>query len=736
MKKTIKILKATLSIILIIGLCFTIWSLAISFSTKLDVNKIINVDRKIVYLDCYNNEILSQSNGTSITPSKNIPAHLKNAFISIEDKRFYQHNGIDVKGLLRATIKNASSLSYKEGASTITQQLIKNTHLSNEKNLSRKIKEIALALKLERKFNKDEILEKYLNTIYFGDGCYGITNASMHYFNTTPNNLNVNQSACLAALVKAPSYYSNIDNAEKLNTRKNIVLKKMKEQKLISNEEYQKYALINVEFNKQDKTNENSFITLIKEYSKPIIDKFPYSSNVFYVHTYLDNNLQKIIENNCKSNYKDFEKSATIIDKNNQLKAFYSSCGLQKRQVGSTIKPLLVYTPCIEENVVDSCTPILDEKTDFNGYSPNNYGGKYYGYVSVKESISKSLNTCSVKLLNSLGVKKAIKYAKNLNLPITENDSNLSLALGSTEKGISLIDICNAYSVYNNDGNIQPIKVIDKIVNENNNVIYKTNSTKRRIFSEDTIEISREMLEECVNNGTAKKLKEKEIEVIAKTGTVGNKKGNSDAYCISLNTDYILGCWCGYTNNTINNSLTGGNQPSAISNSIWKEVYKNQEAPHFPQVKAAVKIALDGISYANNKIEIANKNTPERYKYYALFKKNRVPKIQSTRYNIGNIQLPNSYLDNNCFYIRLCQTYNTNYVIVKKWNDTKQIIYDSVSNKKIIKDFNLKKEVTYSYYIIPYHHESGERVYEEEIFLNKIKIPTPNNVGDWWVNYD
>ena len=227
MKKTIKIFLIVIFSIFLIVSAFLLFFHITLIDVKFDKNRLINLNHTVTCYDS-NGEIFSvESNGVSVSDNEEIPEHTKQAFISIEDKRFYKHNGIDFKGLLRATFNNIKSFSLKEGASTISQQLIKNTHLSNEKTLKRKFSEIKLTRELEKQYDKNKILETYLNTIYFGDGCYGITTASKHYFNKSPSELNINESAVLAGIIKAPSNYSPVNNYEKCFERKNLVLKEM-----------------------------------------------------------------------------------------------------------------------------------------------------------------------------------------------------------------------------------------------------------------------------------------------------------------------------------------------------------------------------------------------------------------------------------------------------------------------------------------------------------------------------
>ena len=277
MKKIIKIsLLILCSLILITFSACLVLNISLS-EYKLDKTKLIDLTRTVNFYDANGILLLEKSNGQNVIDFKEIKDYTKNAFISIEDKRFYSHKGIDFKGVLRAVKNNVLSRTYKEGASTISQQLIKNTHLSSEKTIKRKFAELKLAKELEKSFSKEQILEKYLNTIYFGDNCYGISNASNHYFGKKASELTIAESAGLAGMIKAPSNYSPINNFDKFNSRKNLVLKEMHSQGYISETEYQN--ALNEELNFKTNTSETKydyFYLANREYGQ-ILNASPYS---------------------------------------------------------------------------------------------------------------------------------------------------------------------------------------------------------------------------------------------------------------------------------------------------------------------------------------------------------------------------------------------------------------------------------------------------------------------------
>lgn len=735
MKKTLKIFLFLfcLVFIAIIALFTLYW--VMTANVKLDKQKLVNMERIVTYYDKNGNKFSEESNGISITEIKNIPNHVKRAFIAIEDKRFYEHSGIDYRALFRATVNNLSSFSFKEGASTISQQLIKNTHLSNEKTLKRKLLEIKLAKELEKNYSKDEILEKYLNTIYFGNGCYGITQASKYYFNKTPEFLDINEGAILAGIIKAPTHYSPIANNEKCLKRKNLVLLEMKNQGYITDSEYQINIAKGVSINEENINSNYNFLTLARNEYNSLIKNCPYKCNNFSVYTTLDPQIQEILDQEKLVN-QGCENSNVILDKKSNVVAFQSTCLPSPRQPGSTIKPLLVYAPAIENDLVFSCSPILDEKTDFNGYSPSNYNDNYYGYVSVKESLAKSLNTCAVKILNYVGVDKAKSYLEKTDIKLDEKDNSLCLALGATTNGITLKDLTSSYSVFLNEGNFYSASCINKITTENKEIIYKKNEREKSIFSNETVSILNDMMEYTVTNGTAKKLSYCNIPLYAKTGTVGNKDGNTDAYTISYTSEYILGSWCGGINyGLMNNKVTGGNTPANQSRNIWVKIYNNYYPSKITVSENLQEEYIDMISYENNHtVKLADPNAPLRYKELALFKKNKLPLNKSTDFSEPKIETPKLTINNNEIKISLCQTQLYNLIIYKHYNNKKFAIYDTANNnKEFYIDKDVLPNVKYVYSVVPYYKSENKIFYGQEIKLEPIKISSAEK-DDWWKN--
>ncbi len=702
----------------------------------LDADKLVNVHRTVVFLDKNGDTIEESSGKSSVTGIDDIPLHVQNAFIAIEDKRFYSHGGTDFKALCRSGVKNVFSLSLKEGASTIDQQLIKNTHLTSDKTLKRKLTEIKLAKELDKKYTKREILEKYLNTIYFGNGCYGITDASEYFFGKTPKNLTVSEGAILAGTVKAPSNYSPKNNPEKCLKRRNLVLSEMEKQGYIDKTLYTAAVTTPLPEIKTDKKPDNAFLAYAKNELSSLIETDAYEKNKTIVNTSYNEGFQRILENVFAENDSDYNVTAIILNKRGEAEAFYSTSEIQeKRQLGSVIKPVAVYAPAIELGTIYSCSKILDEKTVFSGYAPANYKNKYYGNVSAKFALSKSLNIPAVKILSLTGVKNSLEFLKKTDVEITEADENLSVALGATVNGAKIDSIAAVYASFINDGVFTPAHSITGVVKANKNLYEKRKTV--RLFSPDTSYVITDMLSETVNNGTAKRLKTEDILLSAKTGTVGTEKGNSDAYCISFSPEYVLSVrYSAKGGNIMPNSITGGTEPASVSAAIWRKIYPNGTNTQFSKPESVKELNIDEISYeSDGVIEIADEFAPDRYKLKELFTEKNCPKSTSHRFTHPSANINDFSVNNNKICIRLCLAQYYGLKIYVRDGNSESLVYEAnscVPEEITVNIPNEKKE--YEYYALPFF-KNGEIVKNgEKIFLGKIKSSERVSSDDWWKN--
>ena len=739
-KKAVKTTLIILGALLFIALAFTVYYNVITYGVALDKNKLVDMNSSIEFLDIDGNVIEEWSDDKSVTDAGDIPDYTLNAFVAIEDKRFYSHNGVDIKGFLRAMFNNLKSFSFKEGASTISQQLIKNTHLSGEKTLKRKLLEIKLAKQLEKNYSKKEILEMYVNTIYFGDGCYGITKAANHYFGVSPSELTLNQSAALAGIVKAPAVYSPKVSPEKCNERKNVVLNEMYKQNFIAENEYEDNKNTDILTAENEKEQIFPYLQLVKSELDNVLDDSVYSGSKLKVYTYYDKTLQKNIEYAAKDAI-DVDNKIIILNDKNKIQAFYSTCGDAKRQLGSTLKPIAVFAPAIDMDEIDSCTPILDEKINIDGYSPSNYKDIYYGYVSAKFALAKSLNSCAVKILNDCGIQRCLDYLKKTDIPVKEADNALRLALGATEDGATIVQLAGAYGAFINKGLYLSPTAIQKICFENGETLYSDDKNPVRFCGEDTAFIINDMLKSTVKEGTAKKLSALNIPLAAKTGTVGTENGNTDAYSVSYNGDYTVAVWLGNADSSLmDNSVSGGSLPTKIGYNVWQNmISEGYQGNDTFNTDKAVLVPIDKLSYEQNHIvEAADDNFPSRYVLTEYFKNSRIPKTISERFSSPKIESAEISVNNNKIYIRLCLAEYYDYKIFRETDGLKIQIYDSKGSrhKSEFTDKHILPNTTYVYSIIPYVSGKNGIKYGEEYFFNEIKTPPKKLFGDdWWRDF-
>ena len=580
-----------------------------------------------------------------------IPQPLKDAFIYTEDKRFYKHNGHDLKRIIRASINNIKAKSFKEGASTISQQLIKNSHLTQEKTFKRKLREWKLTKSLEKAYTKDEILERYLNSIYFGHNCFGIASASRFYFAKSPSDLTLDECAILAGLVKAPNHYSPFKNPTACQKRKNIVLSAMLRSGAITQQEKTLAENTPIPVEKNTK-REDSYLHFVFDELTDLSEKYSFKiGGKIEIYTYLDQNLQQKIEQIAEG-YTESDKTFLVLDhQSHGFKACISTLGNVARLPGSLIKPLLVYAPAMEENLLSPATPILDAKIDYNGYSPQNYNGIYHGYISTRECIEKSLNIPAVKVLDSLTVKKGVEYLSKLNLPVCKEDQSLALALGGMQKGYPLKDILSAYASLPNEGVFTPCSFISSIRINGATVYRKTNPTNK-VFSVETSALMTDMLKSTTQNGTAKKLRGLPFEVAGKTGTVGGQEGNTDAYALSYTTRDCAAVWLGNADNTKINH-TGGGEPCRLLREINEAAYelyqlRNQSIKPFTMPVNTKKIELDKQAYYDtHTLLLADENSPTEYRLSEWFKTSAIPLNKSTSFSSPHIDIPTISLRDN-----------------------------------------------------------------------------------------
>ncbi len=662
---------------------------------------------------------------------RDIPKAVQSAFVSTEDKRFFEHNGFDYPRIAKAVLKNAAAHAAKQGASTISQQLVKNTHLTQEKTLKRKLCEWKLTQALEKAYSKEEILEKYLNVIYFGHDCFGIRSAAAFYFDKEPQALSLSDAAVLAGLVKSPNHYSPFKNAEACRTRKARVLNGMLKNGYITEAE-RKEALETPLPTKPHVHAQNAAYmhAVFDELSAIADDNELVLNGALSVYTYLDQGAQREAENVLQEYTSSGASVMLASPQTGGIKAYVSSVGSLPRSPGSLIKPLLVYAPCIEENLLSPATPILDEKIDYGGYSPDNYDDTFHGYVSAREALARSLNVPAVKLLETLGKTNAERYMQRLRLPVDRDDYSLAWALGGMKNGFTLEQLVGAYSALANGGEYVGTGFISRIC-VNGRCVYERVPNAERVFSEETSFLTTSMLQTAAQSGTAKKLRGLPFDIAAKTGTVGTARGNTDAYALTYTSRDVLGVWLGNADNATIDS-TGGGLPCNFTRRLNEYLYGTYGAPTpFTPPKGVARVALDKVSYAHaHSLYLAEENAPIEYKTYEWFKKNAVPRRINDCFSNPSIPQPTLSVCDGKVLILLDEESPDfyRYTIEREDETGVEIIYDGAFQREII-DENARTDVKYCYYITPrYQNYAGERVPLPSVYIT----PQSTIPKDWW----
>ena len=525
---------------------------------------------------------------------ENISMNLKNATVAIEDSTFYQHGGIKITSFIRAVLANIMSGSFSQGGSTITQQVIKNSLLTTEKTISRKLKEWFLSVKLEQVMSKDQILSIYLNGNPYGGNVYGVEQACETFFGKKALDVTLAEAAYIAAIPKAPTYYSPYgQNKAKLDERQKLVLSKMLENKFITQDEYASSSKEIVTFLPQEQYGIKAphFVEFIKQY---LVDKYGENAvqeNGYKVITTIDYNLQsqmeKIVKDYALNNLKNFNASNTaavaIDPKTGQILAMIGSrdyfdkeiegnfnVTLAHRQPGSTFKPF-VYATAFEKGYTPD-TVLFDTPTEFQStcnpdgtpknpyevvssssacYMPQDFDGLYRGPVSLRSALALSLNIPAIKLLYLAGQKDSLDTAKSMGITSLSDDPNqygLTLVLGGGE--VSLLDMTSAYGVFANDGIRNQYTGIISIQDSNDNFLEQYTTNSRQILQPNIAELISDVLSDNVAKapeyGTNSVFTFPGREVAVKTGTTNDSK---DAWTIGYTPDVVIGTWAGNNNN-------------------------------------------------------------------------------------------------------------------------------------------------------------------------------------------
>lgn len=529
---------------------------------------------------------------------ENIPDHVQNAFIAIEDRRFYKHAGIDFKSVIRAVYKDILAGGKVEGASTLTQQLAKNLFLHNDKTWTRKAKEVMAASYLERRLSKDDILELYLNQMYFGQGIYGVETAAQRFFSKSAEELSIAEGALLAGLAKAPNGYSPTAHPDKALERRNVVLQAMEDAAYIDTEqrlEEQGKTLGLDVYEREVKSWAASYIDLVMKEAADdhqlSIDELKRGGYRIVVN--IDETIQQIAsrefqeEDYFPGNTTGVEGAFVMMDQ--QSGKIVSAIGGRdyhlgdlnrvtvKRQPGSTMKPIAVYGPAMMDDY-EPFSMIRDEALDYDGYTAKNVDGEYAGSISIYDALKQSKNASTVWLLDQIGIDYAKNYLEKMHLNIP--DEGLAVGLGGLSEGLSPLDMIVSYRTFAHDGEVTDAYTIDKIYDKGNKLIAEADPAVQTVFSPQVAWNMTEILSGVVESGTAS-AGEYMKALAGKTGSTGHeniKEANKDIWFVGYTPEYVTALWMGYDHSDNDHYLTGSSSyPTRLTKRILTEVDSQKE---------------------------------------------------------------------------------------------------------------------------------------------------------------
>lgn len=536
-----------------------------------------------------------------------IPVFLQKAVVAVEDSRFYEHSGIDMRGIARALVKDVRKRKLVEGGSTITQQLIKNKYLTGEKSIDRKVREGLMAIEFEKKYSKQQILEMYFNEIYYGNGAWGIAQAARLYFDKAPEELSDAECALLAGIPKNPGRYNPLGDSAKVTARRDIVLKRMVDLKMLSAQQQKTLRAHSASF---IKPGQAPFYLaqiqhrLIERYGAGIIEQ-----GGLDIFASLDLNLQKQAEQAVKEGVRrispELQGALVSLDPTNGdllaavgsvdfSKSSYDRAFSAKRQPGSTIKPL-IYAAALDKGITASSiwndTPATYDKGNNEVWQPKNYGKEQYGDLSLRQALAYSNNVITVKLLENIGVPYFVDFAGKLGLPLrTPND--LSLALGTDE--VTLSDLVLAYSPLATGGSRPAAaRSIIRIYERNRRAWIDNPPVVTPVMAPETAFITTQILKDVLSYGTGKSLHKfaQDHPAAGKTGTTNDYR---DAWFVGYTPQVVTGVWVGYDKpRPGGKGFTGG----AIAAPIWGQYMRaamaGKPATDFAQPEAVVSSSID-----------------------------------------------------------------------------------------------------------------------------------------------
>lgn len=728
-----------------------------------DPANILGAQQSLILYDGENGEILrlhDKEDRVSI-PLSDVPDLVQKAFISAEDARFYEHPGVDVIRIVGAAWADIKAGDYVQGASTISQQLIKLSHLTADKTISRKLEEAVLACQMETRYSKDEILEMYLNYVYFGGGYYGIEAAALGYFGVHAKDLSVAQGAMLAGILKSPSNYAPHLDFEASLARRDTVLSLMAEYGYLDDQglaDAKGETMVILHDGTASEEGRNYYVDAALQDAMEIlqIDSETLLSGGYRIYTAMDS----AIQNQCEAIFQQDDlfpgdaQGAIVVQEagTGLIRAMVGGRGAYdtamafnratdiRRQPGSVIKPVIAYAPALEGYGYTAATMLLDEPTTFAEYSPRNFGNKYYGWVTLREAVTRSLNVPAVKVLSDIGVSAGKAFAQSCGIPFDPQDTSLTLALGGFTYGVSPLQIAGAYAAFASQGIYNTPTCIQRITDSTGKELYVYEPENRRVMSEQNAYILTSMLQSAIQEGTGHRLKDLDIPLAGKTGTVGEGEGNRDAWMACYSADYAAAVWIGYDTSqdgALPQDATGGKYPALILEQLFQGLYQDRAPKEFsmPSGVNAYKLDKRTLEMFHEPV-LATALTPSSAIQTEVFVEGTQPTAQSSYWVVpsppgefrvylggdGKPQIAFTGRESFAQYQLYRQKGTESPQLIKTWDGKGAVTYG---------DDSALPGCTYTYYILPVHQEmnvGGEQV--KGPATKKVTVTTPEAVID------
>lgn len=538
--------------------------------------------------------------------SDQIPELVKQAFVSIEDKRFYKHHGSDPFAIVRAMTSLLGKGRITQGGSTITQQLVRNIYLTHTIRWERKVEEIFIAHAMEREYSKDELLEFYINNIYFSNGCYGIEAASQKYFSRSVSDLDLSETAFLCAIPNNPSIYDPLTHADKTIERRNLILQNMLDDGIINEQQYTDAVNEKITLNPYSpsytRTWAHTYIYECATRALMGVTGKDYDTchdmlynNGYKVYTSIDMEAQELLQTTVDTELEDYntrnnngsyalQASAVTIDNTTGLvtaivggrsqddvSADYNRAYLSFRQPGSSIKPLIVYTPALERGYTASSTVVDSKEPD----GPSN-AGSYSGAISLRTAVEQSKNTVAYKLFRELTPEVGLQYLLNMNFSsIQDSDYVLSAALGGLSKGVSCLEMTSAYATLENEGVFRQPTCVTLITDSKGNVVVRPETEEKQVYQSSAAHEMTNILEGVLTRGTAHGKALTNMPCAGKTGTTND---NIDGWFVGYTAYYTTGVWVGFDSPRSTHSLSGATYPLDIWYNYMTELHKDRSS--------------------------------------------------------------------------------------------------------------------------------------------------------------